>query len=156
MPTHCFATWQGALTLTLSSCIEHNQKGNYGKTCRMIDGKKVMLYLHRLAYTEAYGPIPHGLEVRHKCDNPRCINPEHLEIGTHQDNANDMVKRKRQARHGKHGCAVLSSAQVAEVRELRKSGMTLKEIAARYGVHFSTISLICNNKRWSDEYVPYL
>lgn len=116
----------------------------------MIDGKKVMLGMHRLAYTEAYGPIPHGLEVRHKCDNPRCINPEHLEVGTHQDNANDMVERKRQARREGHGRAVLSSAQVDEIIALRKSGMILREIAARYGVHLSTISLICKHKRWNN------
>jgi hypothetical protein len=54
---------------------------------------------HRVAYLEMVGPVPAGLEVRHKCDNPPCVNPEHLEVGTHKDNMQDKVKR------GRHGHA---------------------------------------------------
>lgn len=54
-------------------------------------------YAHRLAWERANGPIPGGLVVRHKCDNPPCVNPDHLEVGTQYDNIHDMIARGRAA-----------------------------------------------------------
>lgn len=51
--------------------------------------------VHRFLYEELFGPVPEGHVVRHKCDNRRCINPEHLELGTYKENSQDMVERKR-------------------------------------------------------------
>lgn len=58
---------------------------------------------HRIAWTIAHGPIPAGLWVLHRCDTPRCVNPAHLFLGTHQDNIDDMVRKGRQAKGEKSG-----------------------------------------------------
>lgn len=61
-------------------------------------------YAHRLAWVQAYGPIPDGLSVLHTCDTRACVNPEHLFLGTHKDNTLDMVAKGRHWNQGKTHC----------------------------------------------------
>lgn len=77
------------------------------------------LRAHRVAYELAYGPIPPGLQVCHRCDNPRCIRPGHLFLGTARDNAADMVAKGRAARNAgeRNGGALLTRPQVVQIRE---------------------------------------
>ena len=115
----------------------------YGRT--QAYGK--MWRTHRLAlHLEDVDTTGHF--VLHSCDNPLCCNPDHLRLGTHQENMDDMKSRGRQARHyGNHnGSAKLTEQQVLEIRAIR--GMTRKEIAKRYGVGLTTINHIINRKRW--------
>ncbi len=91
-------------------------------------------YLHRLAW-EAHNaePIPKGMLVRHTCDNPACCNPNHLILGTDQDNVNDMFERKRNPQR------VVYDRK--RMRELRNAGLTLQQIADELGCNKSTVSL---------------
>lgn len=105
---------------------------------------------HRLAYETWVGPIPEGFLVRHKCDNPPCINPEHLEVGTPADNARDMIERGRkvvtrgEARHN----AKLTEDQVIQIRELYSEGVGQMDLATRFGVTNKNISAIVLGKTW--------
>ena len=97
---------------------------------------------HRLAYETWVGPIPDGHVVRHKCDNPPCINPDHLETGTLADNARDMVERDR-------FFSKLTREDVLEIRQgLSMPGISQYHLADVYGVSASTISRINTNDHW--------
>lgn len=93
-------------------------------------------------------PVPSGLDVLHKCDNPGCIEPTHLKLGTHQDNMDDKVARGRQARMvgSEHPAAKLDENQALSIRH---DNRPLAVLAAMYGVSESTISLIRRRKTWA-------
>ena len=103
---------------------------------------------HRVSYEYHKGKIPDGLIVRHKCDVRCCVNPDHLEIGTHQDNSDDMVKRQRSSRGEKHCRAQLTESQVRWIREALRGGEGRQRIAAALGVSANIIHLIANGKSW--------
>lgn len=127
---------------------------------------KLML-AHRWVWERVRGPIPPGKILCHKCDNPTCVLPAHLYIGTHADNMRDMSRRKRTHYHqnpkkvtemgrraGKLNTwargegnpkAKLTAQQAAEVKiDIRKT----KEVAAVYGVHRTTIQRIRRGGAW--------
>jgi len=91
--------------------------------------------------------------VRHKCDNPPCINPEHLETGTHQDNMDDKMERGRYTCNSgeTHQNAKLTQQDVADIRKEHERGvLTQRMLADVYGVSCSTISLIVNKRSRKD------
>lgn len=104
---------------------------------------------NRKAHQESYrlykGTILKGLLVRHKCDQPSCVNPDHLILGTAQDNSDDMVKRNRQRKHENHPLAKLNSKQADEIRVSDKSTRIL---AKEYNISRHTISKIKRNLLW--------
>ena len=101
---------------------------------------------HRKIYIENYGPIPEGMIVRHTCDNRLCINPNHLVLGTHQQNSTDMVTRNRQARGEQVGTSKLTDDVVRMIRSLSGSSRKLAEF---FGCSGTTIKDIKKNKIWS-------
>jgi hypothetical protein len=108
---------------------------------------------HRVSWMLLVGPIPEGLWVLHDCpggDNPRCVNPDHLFLGTPQDNLADMRSKGRQARGEKHGHAKLSEEDVRSIRRRYATGEAKQqELADEYKVGQGIISQIIHRKLWS-------
>lgn len=103
---------------------------------------------HRVSWEIHNGAIPDGLVVCHRCDNRRCVNPDHLFLGTSADNIADMVTKGRQSKGEAHPKTELSEGDVAEIRRLRNLGCTLTRIASQYNVSKSTIENITTGKTW--------
>lgn len=104
-----------------------------------------MVATHRLAWEMANGAIPSGLFICHSCDNPSCINPAHLFLGTHIQNMADCKSKKRTMRGERHHQAKLS---ISVVREIRLGNGPLRFDAVRFGVSESTITRIRHGKLW--------
>lgn len=96
---------------------------------------------HRVMFELVNGPIPEGMELLHSCDNPSCINPEHLRIGTHVENMADRDAKKRltHKRGEEHGRAILTNQQAADIRNDTRTQMI---IARHYNVSLTTIARI--------------
>ena len=106
---------------------------------------------HRLAYESWVGPIPEGHIVRHKCDNPPCINPDHLETGTHSDNALDREARcrGRDQKGESSNSSKLTEQAVLDIRMEYATGQTTYvRLAEFYGVTPPTIRYAVAGKTW--------
>ena len=90
---------------------------------------------HRFSFETLVSPIPAGLSVLHRCDNPACVNPAHLFLGTQADNMRDMARKGRGLIR-----SVLTPAQIQQARALAASGVLHREIAAQLGVDRTCIS----------------
>ncbi|HEX6537480.1 MAG TPA: HNH endonuclease [Gemmatimonadaceae bacterium] len=117
-----------------------------------IDGRQQPA--HRVAWQLTHGPIPEGLFVCHNCpdgDNPLCVNPEHLFLGTHVDNMADKVRKGRasRTRGERSGTAKLTQDRADEIRHRHaRGGVSRAALAREYGVSQSTISAIILRRRW--------
>jgi hypothetical protein len=107
---------------------------------------------HIVSFEMVHGPVPRGLLVCHSCDNPPCVNPTHLWLGTYQDNLRDAAHKGRCRNLPKPGeenpAAKLKSSQVIEIRKRLKAGERLVVLAEEYGVSKSLISAIKNRHNW--------
>lgn len=141
-----------ANTVRVGSCLEWQGARDgegYGRTQQR--GKVWMA--NRLSWVLSHGPIPAGLEVCHRCDNPPCVNPEHLFLGTHQDNMRDAIAKGRFKIAGLPGVtnlsAKLNDEQVREIRALAEQGVSQRTLARRFGVTQSTVWRIVRRHKWT-------
>jgi hypothetical protein len=106
---------------------------------------------HRVAYELWVAPIPDGLYVRHKCDVRNCVNPDHLEVGTQQDNVNDMFERGRHVacKGERNGRAKLTEDDVREIRVLLGFDISQRDIAKQFNVGQTIIYQIKIGKSWA-------
>lgn len=107
---------------------------------------------HRLSYRLFIGDIPHNRYVCHKCDNPRCVNPHHLFIGTAKENMADCAAkgRTRHARGEKVNTAKLSRSEVENIRAQYRGGRSQRSLAKAFGVSKGNIWFITSMRTWRD------
>ena len=131
--------WQG--------CIGNHGYGRlaYGSKRK---GECVQETTHRLAYVAFHGEIPAGMYVLHSCHKRQCVNPEHLRLGTLQENHADMVRAKRHTWGERNPQAKLTERDVREIRGLIAQGLTSREIADRFGVCRTAVIEIKYRRNW--------
>jgi len=138
---------------TMDGCLEYQGKRTVaGYGLASILGKRVLA--HRLSY-EAFNneTITKGVYVCHTCDNPPCINPDHLWLGTARDNALDMVRKGRQNPPDRVGEAHPRTHLTEEyVTEILLSNVRTKDLSDMYDVSYSTVKAIKSGRNWSHVY----
>lgn len=135
-PSQCWI-WQGRLRVGYGSIQVANKER----------------FAHRLSWELKNGPIPEGMDILHSCDNPPCVNPDHLRPGTHLDNMREMyAKGRRKAASGeRNGNAKLTKAIVHAMRaEYRFRKITLKMLSVKYGISWGTAQRIIAGEIWKD------
>ena len=134
-----------------SDCWEFTPTNSSGYGRIVVNGKRWLT--HRLSWVVHFGEIPDNLCVCHKCDNPACVRPTHLFLGTQTDNLKDMDNKGRRGTNSaviqgeQNGNVKLTDNQVSEVRRLYIAGKcNYIELAEKFDVHRTTISRIIRNK----------
>lgn len=113
-----------------------------------LPGQRKQIYAHRLSYMIHKGEDPGKKHICHTCDNPRCVNPEHLFIGTSQDNHDDMKAKGRHTFGEKSATVKLTEKQVEQIMDMLKANVPQTRIAKAFNVHQTTISKIHRKERW--------
>lgn len=128
--------WIGATARFGYGCIRVNQR---------------LHSAHRLSYHWFVGELTPDVVVRHKCDNPACVNPAHLQAGSHRDNVYDTIARGRkvQVRGERVGTAKLATDDVIEIRRLVASrALSRRAIGRLFGISHTQVSYIADRKSW--------
>ena len=158
----------------INDCWEWTGKirnNGYGEYTHIVNGNKKYILAHRGSYEVFKGKIQDGLYVCHSCDNKKCVNPDHLWVGTGKDNMQDCLKKGRlkkttgykhteetkakfklRSRPQKKGEASwlskLNEEKVLEIRELLEQNIKTKDIAEKYGISASQVNNIRNRTSW--------
>lgn len=136
---------------TEQECLEvisHPPDSNFGYPRITRNGLRTSA--HRWAYTSFVGDIPEGMQVLHRCDNPKCINVDHLFLGTPLDNMRDKCSKGRDYdRRGERShTAKLTASDVVSIRNLSGGQLRQRDIAELFGVAQSSINNILSGKTW--------
>lgn len=112
------------------------------------------IYAHRLALMIEGVEVPDDRQVLHSCDNPPCVNPAHLRVGTNKENHQEMKDKGRSLYGERNGQAKLTEAQVEAIRVLYRGGESQSSIAKRFGIHQTAVSKITRGARWEPRIQP--
>jgi hypothetical protein len=131
---------------TESGCFEptsHTADDGHGYPQFTRNGKKVRIYRHR--FEKKNGPVPTGLLVRHTCDNRKCINTDHMLLGTRAENMHDKTARGRTVKGETNGRSKLMEH---DARYILRSSLSHKKLAEKFKVSYDAILSIRSGKRW--------
>lgn len=135
--------WQGYRHKYPNGDLGHGQIGRGGRG----EGNT---YVHIVSWEIANGrKVPAGMFVCHRCDNPPCVNPRHLFLGTRQENVDDMVSKRRHQFGQQAVWSKLTDDIVLRIRELRAAGVRERIVAEQFGVSRSMVGLIHRRQRWA-------
>lgn len=126
-------------------------KPTYGQLTYRLNGKSKTYNTHRLAWLFAFGEIPTGMHVLHRCDNPICLNPDHLFLGTNADNMEDRNKKGRTkgcTGGEQHPKAKMTDAKVKKMRRQFAEGVRIYVLAKQYGIRQVTVAKIVYRRTW--------
>lgn len=144
--------------LTATGCREwqgdRQKPEGYGRVHFQREGVKVSVLAHRFIWELLHGALPTGRVVRHRCDNPACINPDHLVLGSPGENSRDMVERGRSLRGEKHNMVKLTAEQVATIKSTPNTYGSGRKLARAFGVSATTISAVRSGQNWNKESNP--
>lgn len=98
---------------------------------------------HRVSWSISNGDIPKGMLICHHCDNPPCVNPDHLFLGTYQDNMDDKMRK------GRHGTQKVRTRDIPIMMMCRRKGMEYSDIADLFSLSTSTVNNILIGRAWS-------
>ena len=125
-------------------------RGGYGQFQHMRNGIRTRYRAHRVSWELHNGPIPKGLLVLHHCDNPPCVNPNHLFLGTPKDNTHDMIRKGRMPRGSARPRTKLTEDIVRDMRSKYANGGILgRELAEEYGVTQWAVFPILRGETWT-------
>lgn len=146
---YTYCVQQKEVTKILSPCQPHTgglEASGYG----YVYVGREKLSAHRLAYALFYGEDPAGKFVCHRCDNPPCVNPEHLFLGTSAENTADRVAKGRSgsSKGSRHLAAKLNEDVVREIRTLFAHGLSNQEIGRMFNVNRTTVCDIKTGRTW--------
>lgn len=127
------------------------KRGGYGRRNRHRRGG-TWVNVHHEMWQDLHGPVPPGMVILHACDNPACVRPDHLSIGTQKENVQDMLRKGRgpDRRGERNGRARITADTVRAIRADYAGGVRPAELSRRYALRDSRISEIVHRKTWRD------